>query len=483
LQRKQKLILVTVLLGVFMGALDITIVAPAFPALGAAFGATARDMSWALTVYVLVNIVAMPFMARLSDIYGRRAIYTLDVVLFGAGSLLAASAPDLGVFLLGRAVQAAGAGGIFPVANAVIGDTFPPERRGFALGIVGALWGVAAMLGPVLGVVILALAGWPWIFAINFPLAFVVMWLSFRYLPTARAERKVTFDWLGMVVLAAVLLSVTYGINQLQADDLIGSLVRLAPFLMLGAILLPIFWLVEHRAHDPIVRPSLFGQRQIIVANVLSASAGLGEAGIFFLPTLAGLALGLTQDRGGLLILPLAATMMVGTPAAGRLVDRMGSKVVLVFGGLATSLGMILLGTVANSLPVFVLATIIVGLGLSSLLGAPVRYIAVNEAAPEDRGASLAIIGVFNNIGIALGSALAGGIVTSGGGGLAGYTQAYLFVGAIGLLAALLGMLLKSRAQELATIRDRERAEATREKVMREAAPELSHGLSAEVEP
>lgn len=483
LERKQKLVLLTVLLGVFMGALDITIVAPAFPALGEVFGASARNMSWALTVYVLVNIVAMPFMARLSDIYGRRAIYTLDVVLFGAGSLLAASAPDLGVFLLGRAVQAAGAGGIFPVANAVIGDTFPPERRGFALGIVGALWGVAAMLGPVLGVVILAVAGWPWIFAINFPLAFIVMWLSFRHLPTTRAEEEVTFDWLGMVVLAAVLLSVTYGINQLQADDLIASLVRQSPFLALGAILLPVFWLIEHRAHDPIVRPALFGRRQIIVANVLSASAGLGEAGIFFLPTLAGMALGLTEERGGLLIMPLAATMFVGTPAAGRLVDRMGSKVVLVFGGLATSLGMIMLGTVATSLPVFVLATIVVGLGLSSLLGAPVRYIAVNEAAPEDRGAALAIIGVFNNIGIALGSALAGGVVTSAGGGLAGYGQAYLFVGGIGFLAALLGMLLKNREAEQATIQRREHAETFREEPVDGTASEVSGGMRVEVEP
>ncbi|MFQ5854404.1 MAG: MFS transporter [Anaerolineae bacterium] len=464
MDRKRRAILITVLLGVFMGALDITIVAPAYPVLEEAFNAPARDMSWVLTVYVLVNIVSMPLMAKLSDIYGRRAIYTLDVMLFGAGSLLAASAPDLGVFLVGRGIQAAGAGGIFPVANAVVGDTFPPDRRGFALGIVGAMWGVAAIIGPLLGVIILAVAGWPWIFFINFPMTLLVMWLSFRSLPTARQEDTATFDWLGMTLLGVLLVSFTYGINQLESSDLVSSLDSVWPFLAFGLLLLPAFWVIERRAEDPVVRPSLFGRRQIVLANVLSGTAGLGEAGIFFLPALAGLATGIGERSAGLIIMPLAATMFVGIPAVGRLLDRIGSRIVLVFGGLGTSVGMIMLGTIATSTPVFILSTVIVGLGLSSLLGAPTRYIVVNEAPPDGRGAALAIIGVFNSIGIALGSALAGAVVTSGGGDLAGFRQAYLFVGAIGLVAGLLGMLLKSREEELATL------EARRLEVSAEAA-------------
>lgn len=455
MNRDQRAILITVLLGVFMGALDITIVAPAFPVLEEAFNAPARHMSWALTVYVLVNIVAMPLMAKLSDVYGRRAIYTLDVLLFGAGSLLAASAPDLGVFLVGRGIQAAGAGGIFPVANAVIGDVFPPERRGFALGIVGALWGVAAIIGPLLGVIILTVAGWPWIFAINFPLALLVMWLSFRHLPTARQEEILPFDWPGMAVLGILLLSLTYGVNQLESNDLLQSLRASWPFFILGLALLPILRLIEHRAEDPVVEPTLFGRRQIVLANLLSGAAGLGEAGIFYLPALAGTVLGLDDRAAGLMIMPLAATMFVGTPTVGRLLDRVGSRIVLVFGGLATSLGMLMLGSVATNTPVFILSTVVVGLGLSSLLGAPVRYIAVNEASPEERGAALAIIGVFNSIGIALGSALAGAVVTSGGGDVLGFHQAYLFLGAISLLAGILGLLLKSREEELAALAGR----------------------------
>ncbi|MBS1252627.1 MAG: Multidrug resistance protein 3 [Anaerolineales bacterium] len=481
MDRKQRAVLITVLLGVFMGALDITIVAPAFPVLEEAFGASTRDMSWALTVYVLVNIVSMPLMARLSDIYGRRAIYTLDVILFGAGSLLAASAPDLGVFLVGRGIQAAGAGGIFPVANAVIGDTFPPERRGFALGIVGALWGVAAIVGPLLGVIILAVAGWAWIFAINFPIALIVMWLSFRNLPIAREEEPPAFDWLGMVVLDILLVSFTYGVNQLDGENLIGSLNAVWPFLAFSAVLLPIFWRIEHRAEDPVVKPALFSRRQIVLANILSGTAGLGEAGIFFLPTLAGLALGLGERSAGLMIMPLAATMFVGMPGVGRLLDRVGSRIVLMFGGLATSLGMIMLGTIAASTSVFILSTVIVGLGLSSLLGAPTRYIAVNEADPEDRGAALAIIGVFNSIGIALGSALAGAVVTSVGGGLTGFHQAYLFVGAIGFIAGLLGALLKSREEERAMIEARETADSTEpEEPTGRTEPEFAPSIEVE---
>ena len=170
-----------------MGALDIAIVGPALPAMRQEFGADERAISWVFTIYVLFNLVGTPLMAKLSDRLGRRLVYTLDVALFAVGSLVVASAQSLDQVLVGRAVQAFGAGGIFPVASAVIGDTLPPEKRGRALGLIGAVFGIAFLLGPFVAALLLRF-GWQWLFIVNLPVAAALMVASWRILP-GRADR------------------------------------------------------------------------------------------------------------------------------------------------------------------------------------------------------------------------------------------------------------------------------------------------------
>ena len=200
-------------LGVLMAALDIAIVGPALPAIRTAFGVSERATAWVFTIYVLLNLVGTPLMAKLSDTFGRRSIYVLDVALFAAGSLLVAIAPNFGVLLLGRAIQGLGAGGIFPVASAVIGDTFPPEKRGSALGLIGAVFGIAFLIGPIIGGLLL-MVGWQWLFLVNLPLAALVIALSLRLLPATRPPEQRRFDWAGMLVLSAMLGALAYGLNR-----------------------------------------------------------------------------------------------------------------------------------------------------------------------------------------------------------------------------------------------------------------------------
>ena len=145
--------------GVLMGALDIAIVGPALPAIQEEFGVDSRGLSWVFNIYILLGLLSAPLMSKLSDRYGRRDIYLLDIALFALGSLVVASAPNFWVLLSGRAIQAFGAGGILPVASAVIGDIFPPKRRGPALGLIGAVFGAAFLLGPLLGGILLH---WSW---------------------------------------------------------------------------------------------------------------------------------------------------------------------------------------------------------------------------------------------------------------------------------------------------------------------------------
>ena len=149
-------ILILIFIGVFMGSLDIGIVGPALPAIQEQFDVNERLVSWIFAIYILFFMIGTPLMAKLSDIYGRRSIYVLDIFIFALGSAITITSVSFEQLLIGRAIQGFGAGGIFPVASAFIGDTFPPEKRGGALGIIGSVWGLSGILGPIIGALLLS---------------------------------------------------------------------------------------------------------------------------------------------------------------------------------------------------------------------------------------------------------------------------------------------------------------------------------------
>ncbi len=254
----------------------------------------------------------------------------------------------------------------------------------------------------------------------------------------------------------------TYGINQIDTAHFGASLISLNvwPFLLLAMILVPVFRQIELRAADPVLRMSLFGTRQAVLANVLSAGAGLGEAGLVFMPALATAALGMTGSKASFMLMPVVLAMSVGSPMAGRFLDRLGSKVVVVTGAALLAAGMVLLSQGAASLALFIVAGSLIGLGLSALLGAPVRYIMLNEAPGSDRAAAQGAITLFTSTGQLISGAAVGAVAASRGGGAAGYTSAYLVIAAVAVLLTLLALGLKGRASEMATVQRHTQATA-----------------------
>ncbi len=444
-------ILLVLFFGVLMGALDIAIVGPALPSIQQSFGANERSIAWIFTMYVLFELISVPLMAKLSDAVGRRTIYILDVTLFAVGSLTVALSPSLAVLLVGRAVQGLGAGGVFPVASAVIGDTFPPEKRGSALGKIGAVFGLAFLVGPILAGIVLLVASWHWLFIINLPIAVLVIALSLRTLPARRPTQQRAFDFAGMLVLGVMLAALTYGINQIDTEHFATSIATLNvwPFLLLAVVLLPAFIFIEQRAPNPVERISLFKSRQVSLVSLFAMGAGLGEASVVFVPAFLVAALGIKTSQASFMLLPAVLAMACGSPFAGRMLDRVGSRIVLFIGtGLVTA-GMFVVGFFGTNIIFFYLSALLAGFGLGVLLGAPLRYVMLNEAPASERASAQGILSLNSGIGQLVGGAIVGAVAASLGGGVVGFATAFIVVGVVMSLLTILTSALKGRSEEL----------------------------------
>lgn len=447
-------VLLVLFIGVLMGALDIAIVGPALPAVRSYFAVDNRTLTWIYTIYVLFFMIGTPFMAKLSDRKGRRLIYIVDVALFGIGSFITAFSPSLDVMLVGRAIQGFGAGGIFPVASAFIGDTFPPEKRGSALGTIGAVFGISYLIGPLLGGLLIGY-GWQWLFIINIPLAVLVIILSIYILPkTGKTEEK-NFDWKGMLILGVSVTSLAYAINQINTQNLTSSFesLKVWPFLILSMLFIIIFWKVESKAGDPIIRVGIFKNREISLTSLISIFSGINEAGLVFIPAFAIAALSLNYSEASLMLLPVVVTIALGAPIIGGILDKTGSKLLMITGGFTLAVGLLIFSLFGNLFSFFVLSGVLIGLGLSSLLGAPVRYIMLNEFPEKERASGQGLININSSAGQLVGGALIGSVIASFGGGVIAYESAYLILAVSAVILTFMALGLKGRSAELKTMK------------------------------
>ena len=448
-QKSLKSVMALLFVGVLMGALDLAIIGPALPAIQADFGMNSRQLAWLFNVYVLMQLVSTPLMAKMSDRFGRRIIYVLCVSGFALGSTLLVVAPNLEFLMFGRAIQGFSAGGIFPVAAAVIGDTFPPEKRGGALGLIGAVFGLAFLIGPVLGGILLRYS-WHWLFLINLPIAALLIWQALRLLPGSGAKELRPVDWRGAITLSLALIAVSVGVTRLDSTRLLASLgsTDVWPYLAAVVILLPTFWQIEKRAVDPIVLPSFFSTLQVRLTVAIALGVGTVEAGSIFFPALAVSALGITASTAAWLMLPSVLAMTIAAPVIGKLLDRVGSRLIVQFGLLFMFAGVLIYGLATMTVTVFIVGGIIGGIGMAGLLGAPLRYILLNEASEDNRAAAQGLLTVFLVVGQLLGAAIVGSVAASRGGGAVGYQSAFLVLSVITASLTFIAFALKSRSAE-----------------------------------
>jgi EmrB/QacA subfamily drug resistance transporter len=449
-------LLITLGLGVFAGALDLGVLSPALPALGAAFGVGPRDLAWVFTLYLLANVVSIPVMSKLADRNGRRPVYILCVAIFAAGSVLAIAAPSFTVFLIARAIQAAGAGGIFPVATAAIADRIPMERRGAALGLVAATWGIAAVVGPTIGGLITHFVSWHWVFALNVPLAIAVIALARTTVPATVANVRGPLDVAGIVTLTAGLLATMSLLTRLYVTERGPNHALAWALLATAVVAFALFAFVERRAAQPVIPIAFFRDRQLMVTYALELLIGALEGALFFIP--AALVAGQHLDyatAGGVAALG-ALCFVAMIPLSGRALDVVGSRTVLAAGSTLTAVGMLIFALGFTSLWSALLAMVVAGVGFGALLGAPTRYIVTSRAGSAQRASAVGLLSIVLIIGQIVGGSLGGGVASSHGDEIAGYRVAYFVFAGIALAATLLTAALASRRSELAHANARE---------------------------
>jgi MFS family permease len=435
-------------IGVFMSALDTAIVGPAIPVLREAFGIDNRMVGLITSVFVLFSLCSTALMANLSDRHGRRPIYLLSVSLFALGSLLIALSPSFWMVLAGRAVQGVGAGGVIPIASAVVGDVFTGKKRGKMLGLIGATYGMAFVLGPPLASGLIVLASWHWIFLLNLPIAACIIYLGLRALPAARASaQQAPLDGAGIALtfgmLSALVLAVTRVLDPLL-DPVLGF--ALWPWLLLAvAVLLALLVAVERRAAAPLIPLKLFGQRQLATTYVLAAGGGYGMGSVIFLTSIATQAYGVTPQHAGFVLLPMVLCSMVGSMASGRMLSRTGPRRQIVVGFALMALGYGLSAITGYGLWLFLLASMPAGLGIGILVGGALRSIAIDEAPVAVRTSAQGLINICTAIGTLTASASISAMADLQGGGSAGFSRAYVMVAL--LMLAMLAMSLGLRKQ------------------------------------
>jgi EmrB/QacA subfamily drug resistance transporter len=407
-------ILIAVLLGIFLAALDQTIVGTALPVIVSEL--QGNDVYvWAFTAYLLTATISGPIYGKLSDIFGRRIIFTIGVGIFLIGSVLCSLSQEMWQFIVFRGIQGLGAGALFPVALAVIGDIFAPSERGRYQGFFGAVFGVSTLVGPALGGLITDNFGWHWIFLVNVPIGLVVLVVIWRTLPTRIAsdvDRHI--DYLGAAVLALALVPLLIGFTNKQfgewTDPDVGGLIAL------GLLLIPVFVLVEARAKEPILPLRLFGIRDFTASVLAFFLAAMGFfAAVVFLPRWFQVVNGNSATESGYQILPLLLGLIVSAIATGQIVSATKRyKALTVTALLVTALGLFLLTNIQpdTSEPTLWLWMAITGVGIGPTFA--VFTLVVQNAAPvRFLGTATSSLTLFQQVGGTIGLAIAGTIFGS----------------------------------------------------------------------
>ena len=406
-------ILSGLVMGMFLAALDQTIVSTAIKTIGNDLH-NLQAQAWVTTAFLITSTIAAPLFGKLSDIYGRKRLFMLAIVIFVAGSALCGLATSMYELAGFRAFQGIGAGGIMPLALAVIGDIIPPRERARYQGYMMAVFASASVLGPVLGGLLagttdfLGVSGWRWIFYINVPIAIVALIVIARVLKLDYVRRERRIDWWGSLMLVVGLVPLLVVAEQGQSWGWASAASFTCYFL--GAVGLILFVTIQHRMGDDALLPlRLFRSRTFSVASGQVTIIGMAMfGGLSVLPLYLQIVKGASPTKSGLLLLPLVAGLMLASLGAGRLIARTGRyKIFPVVGSVLMVIGMGLLITLRADSALWSTDIYMAIFGIGLGLNMQSLVLAMQNAVPaKDMGVASAASAFFRSVGGTLGTAI-----------------------------------------------------------------------------
>lgn len=412
--RQIMVILIGLMTGMLLAALDQSIVGTALPRIVSDLGGL-NHLAWVVTAYLLTSTATTPLWGKISDLYGRRLIFQTAIVIFLVGSALCGLAQDMPQLIAFRAIQGIGGGGLMAIAFAIVGDVIPPRERGRYQGYFGAVFGVSSVAGPLLGGWLTDAINWRWIFYINLPLGIAALVVTSLALRMPVVKRNQNIDYLGAAVIVAAVSSLLLYLNW--AGEQYGWTAPISLMLIgLAIVLFVVFVFVELRAEEPIIPMRLFRNSIFTVGNIFGFLIGFALfGGAIYLPLYFQAVQGMSPTRSGLAMLPLVAGMFSMSIISGILITRTGRyKIYPIIGSVILIAAMYLLNTIKLDTSYWIVAIYAylfgTGLGLAMMtIVTPIQ----NAVKMSDMGVATSATTFGRSLGGAIGAALFGAILNT----------------------------------------------------------------------